>query len=145
MPLLRTFDLLTPTLLTPECDAPGCSVAGDQYTMIRCRGCGAWFCPHRTRHPVGSPTIKAAASPASRHGSGRTTETPCRPRWPAPPWAASGRRAIEWSRRETTMQRTEGVALVAGAILGLGGRRAGRVRGLHAGSGSGVPRAGTVQ
>jgi hypothetical protein len=34
-----------PTLITPECDAPGCDVAGDQYTMVRCRGCGAWFCP----------------------------------------------------------------------------------------------------
>ena len=33
-----------PTLITPECDAPGCDVAGDQYTMVRCRGCGAWFC-----------------------------------------------------------------------------------------------------
>jgi hypothetical protein len=35
--------------------------------------------------------------------------------------AVSGQRAVEWSRRETTMQRTEGVALVAGATLGLGG------------------------
>jgi hypothetical protein len=31
-------------LLTPECEASGCHVAGDQYTMIRCRGCGGWFC-----------------------------------------------------------------------------------------------------
>jgi hypothetical protein len=23
----------------------GCSVASDQYTMVRCRGCGGWFCP----------------------------------------------------------------------------------------------------
>src|SRR5258708_27868384 len=51
MPLLRTFDLLTPTLLTPECAAPGCSVAGDQYPMIRCRGCGAWFCPDHIPPP----------------------------------------------------------------------------------------------
>jgi hypothetical protein len=33
------------TLMTPECEAPGCSVASDQYTMVRCRGCGGWFCP----------------------------------------------------------------------------------------------------
>ena len=31
-------------LLTPECGAPGCHVAGDQFTMVRCRGCGGWFC-----------------------------------------------------------------------------------------------------
>ena len=31
-------------LLTPECEAPGCHAAGDQYTMVRCRGCGGWFC-----------------------------------------------------------------------------------------------------
>jgi hypothetical protein len=34
----------SPVLITPECDAPGCGVAGDQYTMVRCRGCGGWFC-----------------------------------------------------------------------------------------------------
>jgi hypothetical protein len=32
-------------LITPECNAPGCNVAGDQYTMVRCHACGAWFCP----------------------------------------------------------------------------------------------------
>jgi hypothetical protein len=50
-----------PTLITPECDAPGCDVAGDQYTMVRCRGCGAWFCPEHIAgeegvtlvHPIG--------------------------------------------------------------------------------------------
>jgi hypothetical protein len=31
-------------LLTPECEAPGCYVAGDQYTMVRCRACAGWFC-----------------------------------------------------------------------------------------------------
>ena len=34
----------TAILLTPEREAPGCHVAGDQYTMVRCRGCGGWFC-----------------------------------------------------------------------------------------------------
>lgn len=33
------------TLITPACDVPGCTVAGDQYTMVRCRTCGAWVCP----------------------------------------------------------------------------------------------------
>jgi hypothetical protein len=32
------------TLITPECETPGCRVAGDQHTMIRCRKCSAWFC-----------------------------------------------------------------------------------------------------
>ena len=31
-------------LLTPECEATGCNVAGDQYTMVRCGECGGWFC-----------------------------------------------------------------------------------------------------
>lgn len=33
------------TLITPQCAAPGCTAAGDQYTMVRCRTCGAWVCP----------------------------------------------------------------------------------------------------
>jgi hypothetical protein len=33
------------TLITPECEAPGCGVSGDQYTMVHCHACGAWFCP----------------------------------------------------------------------------------------------------
>jgi hypothetical protein len=32
-------------VITPECRARGCSVSGDQYTMVRCRRCDAWFCP----------------------------------------------------------------------------------------------------
>jgi len=31
-------------LFTPECETSGCHVAGDKYTMVRCRGCGGWFC-----------------------------------------------------------------------------------------------------
>jgi hypothetical protein len=31
-------------LFTLECETSGCHVAGDQYTMVRCRGCGGWFC-----------------------------------------------------------------------------------------------------
>jgi hypothetical protein len=45
MTLPQSFHSSATTLITPDCEAPGCSVAGDQYTMVRCRGCGAWFCP----------------------------------------------------------------------------------------------------
>ena len=36
------------TLITPECSASGCPAAGDQYTMVHCRVCGAWVCPEHT-------------------------------------------------------------------------------------------------
>jgi hypothetical protein len=44
MTLPQSVHLSAATLITPECEAAGCSVSGDQYTMVRCRGCGAWFC-----------------------------------------------------------------------------------------------------
>jgi hypothetical protein len=47
-----------PTLITPECDAPGCGVAGDQYTMVRCRGCGAWFCPEHIAGEEGVTLVR---------------------------------------------------------------------------------------
>jgi len=65
MALLRTGDLPTPTLLTPECDAPGCSVAGDQYTMVHCRSCGAWFCPDHIAAAEGV-TLMCPPDPALR-------------------------------------------------------------------------------
>ncbi len=34
----------TPFLIAPECYAPGCHHDGDQYTMVKCRSCGHWFC-----------------------------------------------------------------------------------------------------
>src|SRR5262249_2766041 len=43
----------TPTLITPDCAAPGCNVTGDQYTMVRCWGCGRWFCPDHIDTEVG--------------------------------------------------------------------------------------------
>jgi hypothetical protein len=46
------------TLITPECDAPGCDVAGDQYTMVRCRGCGAWFCPEHIAGEEGVTLVR---------------------------------------------------------------------------------------
>lgn len=33
-----------PVLIAPECYAPGCHHDGDQYTMVKCRSCGHWFC-----------------------------------------------------------------------------------------------------
>jgi hypothetical protein len=49
-----------PTLITPECDAPGCDVAGDQYTMVRCRGCGAWFCAKHIAAEEGVTLVRSA-------------------------------------------------------------------------------------
>lgn len=37
-------------LIAPECEVPDCSVGGDQYSMVRCLGCKAWF---HTRLTVG--------------------------------------------------------------------------------------------
>jgi hypothetical protein len=42
---VRASSHAAPTVITPECHARGCSVSGDQYTMVRCRRCDAWFCP----------------------------------------------------------------------------------------------------
>ena len=71
------------TLITPECEAPGCSVAGDQYTMVRCHACGGWFCSEHIAAQEGVtlvplppaccgawPTMRASAWPASRDASG---------------------------------------------------------------------------
>ena len=46
MTLPQPSQQTVPILLTPECEAPGCHVAGDQYTMVRCEACGSWFCPN---------------------------------------------------------------------------------------------------
>lgn len=48
----------TPTLITPACDARGCGVAGDQYTMVRCHRCGAWFCPEHIAAEEGVTVIR---------------------------------------------------------------------------------------
>jgi hypothetical protein len=55
----------TPLLITPECDAPGCSVAGDQYTMVRCRSCGAWFCPEHIDAAAGARLVRLGKSAPS--------------------------------------------------------------------------------
>jgi len=54
-----------PILITPECGAPGCSVAGDQYTMVRCGGCHRWFCPEHIDTEEGV-TLMRPARPALR-------------------------------------------------------------------------------
>jgi hypothetical protein len=48
------------TLITPECEAPGCSVSGDQYTMIRCRKCSAWFCSEHIDADAGVTLVRPA-------------------------------------------------------------------------------------
>jgi hypothetical protein len=47
-----------PMLITPECDTPGCSIAGDQYTMVRCRRCGGWFCPEHIDAAAGARLVR---------------------------------------------------------------------------------------
>jgi hypothetical protein len=53
------------TLITPECDAPGCGVAGDQYTMIHCRVCGEWFCPEHIAADEGVTLVRPTSRPLS--------------------------------------------------------------------------------
>jgi hypothetical protein len=60
MVLSRAEHWPAPTLITPECDAPGCDVAGDQYTMVRCRRCGAWFCPEHIAADQGVTLVRSA-------------------------------------------------------------------------------------
>jgi hypothetical protein len=48
------------TLITPECEAPGCRVSGDQYTMIRCRACSAWFCSEHIAAEAGVMLVRPA-------------------------------------------------------------------------------------
>jgi hypothetical protein len=54
---------LEPTLITPECGAPGCHISGDQYEMVRCRGCGKWFCAGHIA-PQGSVALVCLAPAA---------------------------------------------------------------------------------
>ena len=43
-----TMSARSPLLITPECGSSGCSATGDQYTMVRCRACGHWYCAEHT-------------------------------------------------------------------------------------------------
>lgn len=47
-------------LLTPECEASGCTVSGDQYTMVRCHDCGGWFCPDHIDAEAGVALVHPA-------------------------------------------------------------------------------------
>jgi hypothetical protein len=58
MALLPSGHSPGPTLITPECDASGCGVAGDQNTMVRCRRCAAWFCPEHIDAAEGVTLIR---------------------------------------------------------------------------------------
>src|SRR5262249_21173745 len=46
------------TLLTPECNAEARRVPGDQYTMVHCRGCGAWCCPEHITAAAGVSRVR---------------------------------------------------------------------------------------
>ena len=59
MTLPQSFHLSAATLITPECEAPGCSVGGDLFTMVRCRGCGAWFCLEHIAAQEGVTLVRA--------------------------------------------------------------------------------------
>ena len=52
-------------LITPECAASGCSAAGDQYTMVRCRSCGAWVCPEHIAAEEGITLSRYSLSASS--------------------------------------------------------------------------------
>ena len=54
--------LPAPLLITPECSAPGCTAAGDQYTMVHRRACGAWFCPEHIDAAVGARLVRPGRS-----------------------------------------------------------------------------------
>ena len=51
----------TPVLITPECAARACGVAGDQYTMVRCRGCEAWFCAEHIAAEEGVTLVRTVS------------------------------------------------------------------------------------
>lgn len=46
-----------PVLIAPECHTPGCHHDGDQYAMVKCRGCGHWFCPEHVQAADGQRDV----------------------------------------------------------------------------------------
>jgi hypothetical protein len=60
MAIIQPAHLAGVTFITPECEAPDCSVSGDQYTMVRCRGCKAWFCPEHVAVQEGVTLVRPA-------------------------------------------------------------------------------------
>ena len=46
-----------PLLIAPECHASGCHHGGDQYTMVKCRACGHWFCPEHLLSDDGARSV----------------------------------------------------------------------------------------
>jgi len=77
MVLSRSEHWPTPMLITPECDAPGRDVAGDQYTMVRCRGAGAWFYPERIAAEEGVTLVRSARRALSGLASYQGLCAPC--------------------------------------------------------------------
>ncbi|MGO8948543.1 MAG: hypothetical protein ACLQUY_12960 [Ktedonobacterales bacterium] len=60
MATAQVSHLYAAMLLTQECESPGCNVAGDQFTMVRCRDCGGWFCPQHVDAKEGVTLIHVA-------------------------------------------------------------------------------------
>jgi hypothetical protein len=56
----------SPLLITPECGSSGCSITGDQYTMVHCRACGHWFCADHTA-PEDPVELKRAGDVQGAH------------------------------------------------------------------------------
>jgi hypothetical protein len=54
---------VAPFLIAPECAASGCQHDGDQYTMIKCRSCGHWFCEEHIVTAAGSQSQRLARIP----------------------------------------------------------------------------------
>ena len=61
-----------PLLLTPECGAQGCTVEGDQYSMVRCHVCAGWFCAEHISadEPVRIAHVDARLAPGLTYYSG---------------------------------------------------------------------------
>jgi hypothetical protein len=72
-----SFHRAASTLITPECDAPGCNVTGDQDTMVRCRRCRGWFCPEHIDVEEGVALIRLTGSAHSSLSYYRGTCASC--------------------------------------------------------------------
>ncbi len=56
------MDQSAPMMITPECHADGCHNDGDQYTMVKCRSCGHWFCAEHFRSEDEDRSVALVAS-----------------------------------------------------------------------------------
>lgn len=54
---------ITSHLITPECSVPGCHRSGDHHTMVKCRGCGRWYCESHVASAASELNLRGAAVP----------------------------------------------------------------------------------